>query len=60
MLFITAVDATSGDRLSIECATTTDRIAIDRLVVELRNLGDIAAQLCRSPNAPVLGPESVY
>jgi hypothetical protein len=41
-LLITGLDATTGHRVNVECVTTTDRIAINTLLVELKNIGDIA------------------
>jgi hypothetical protein len=59
MVLITGQDATTGDRVQVECATTSDRVAIDALVVELKHLGELSAQLCSS-SAPVQRPGSPY
>jgi len=59
MLLITGLDETTGDRLQVDCVSVGDRVAIDALVVELKDLGDVAAQLC-NPSAPVFRSDSRY
>jgi hypothetical protein len=59
LLLITGLDESTGDRMQVECATASDRLAIGAMVVELKNLGAIAGQLCSGSAAPVLGPESL-
>jgi hypothetical protein len=49
MVLITGEDGTTGDRRQLECATTSDRLATDALLVDLKDLGFIAAQLCSQP-----------
>jgi hypothetical protein len=50
-LLITGLDDTTGDRMRVVCVTTSDRVAIAALVVQLKNLGNVAAQLCDGSNA---------
>jgi hypothetical protein len=56
MVLITGRDATTGDRMQLECRTTTDRYAEDALLVELKDLLHVAAQLCNAGNARVVRP----
>jgi hypothetical protein len=58
-VMITGLDEITGDRMQVDCVTTTDRIAIYTLVVELKNLGDIAARLCNQ-TAPMLRSADPY
>jgi hypothetical protein len=56
MVLITGEDATTGDRMQVECATTTDRYAEDALLVELKDLPDVAAGICNVANVPAVRP----
>jgi len=58
MLLIIGFDESTRDRIQLECATSSDRLAIDALVVQLKDLGNIAGQLCSRCAASALGPES--
>jgi hypothetical protein len=51
MVLITGQDATTGDRMQVECVTASDRIASDALMVDLKDLLGVAAQVCNVPNA---------
>src|SRR5207247_2611655 len=56
MVLITGEDATTGDRMQVECATTTDRFAEDALLVELKDFPDVASGICSVANAPAVRP----
>jgi hypothetical protein len=43
---ITGQDATTGDRMQVECVAKGDRGANNALLVELNELSDVAAQVC--------------
>lgn len=60
MLLIIGFDESTGERIQLECATSSDRVAVDALAVQLNNLGNVAGQLCSGSAASVLGPESFY
>jgi hypothetical protein len=45
-VLITGQDATTGDRMQVECVTTGDLGANNALLVELNDLSDVAAQVC--------------
>jgi hypothetical protein len=59
-VLITGLDGTTSDRMQVVCVAASDQIAINALVVELKNLRDVAAQLCNIPSAPVVSPGSPY
>jgi hypothetical protein len=52
-VLITGYDATTGDRMQVQCVTDSDRLASDALLVDLNDLGHIAAKVC------VFGADSV-
>jgi len=52
MVLITGQDATTGDSRQVECVTANDRIASDALLVELKDLRAVAAQVCNVAIAP--------
>jgi hypothetical protein len=56
MILITGQDATTGDRMQMECITANDRIASDALLVELKDFPAIAAQVCNVAIAPAVRP----
>jgi hypothetical protein len=56
MVLITGQDATTGDRIQVECVTATDRIASDALLVELKDLPAVAAQVCNVANVLAVRP----
>jgi hypothetical protein len=60
MLLITGFDESTGERIQLERATSSDRVAVDALAVQLKNLGNVAGQLCSGSAASVLGPEPFY
>lgn len=45
-VLITGEDTITGDRMDVECTTTSDRVASDALLVELKDLGEIVAWVC--------------
>ncbi len=56
MVLITGHDAATGERMQLECVTTSDRYAEDALLVELRELREVAARICNGANAPAVRP----
>jgi len=46
VVLITGYDATTGDRMQVQCVTDSDRLASDALLVDLNKLGPIAAKVC--------------
>jgi hypothetical protein len=56
MVLITGQDAAGGDRMQVECVTANDRIASDVLLVELKDLPAVAAQVCNVANVLAVGP----
>jgi hypothetical protein len=48
VVLITGYDATTGDRMQVQCVTDSDRLASDALLVDLNELGHIAAKVCVS------------
>jgi hypothetical protein len=60
VLLIIGFDESTGERIQLECATSSHRVAVDPLAVQLKNLGNVAGQLCSGSAASVLGPESFY
>jgi hypothetical protein len=55
-VLITGHDAATGERVQLECVTTTDRYPEDALLVHLTELREVAAQLCNGANAPAVRP----
>jgi hypothetical protein len=51
MVLITGQDSATGDRMQVECLTTTDRYAEDALLLELKDLLHVVAQLCNGATA---------
>jgi hypothetical protein len=56
VVLITGHDATTGERMRVECVTTTDRYAEDALLVDLKDFFQLAAQLCTVADAPAVRP----
>jgi hypothetical protein len=56
IVLMTGQDATTGDRMQMECITANDRIASDALLVELKDFPAVAAQVCNVANAPAVRP----
>jgi hypothetical protein len=54
VVVITGQNARTGDRIQVECMTASDRIASKTLLVELKDLDEVAAQACNVANAPAV------
>ncbi len=54
VVVITGQNARTGDRIQVECMTASDRIASNPLLVELKDLDEVAAQVCNVANAPAV------
>jgi hypothetical protein len=46
VVLITGRDPTTGDRMQVRCITDSDRVASDALLVDLNELGEVAARVC--------------
>lgn len=49
VVLITGYEATTGDHMQVQCVTDSDRVASDALLVDLIELGHIAASVCAAP-----------
>jgi hypothetical protein len=55
-VMITGHEAATGERMQVECVTTSDRYAEDALLVELKELHEVSAQICIGADAPPVRP----
>jgi hypothetical protein len=47
LVMITGIDSMTGQRMQVECATVSDRVATDALIVDLKELQEVASGICR-------------
>lgn len=52
IVLIAGYDAATGDQMQVGCATTSDRVASDALLVKLKDFGTVASQVCTEATAP--------
>ena|SRR5579871_2583015 len=53
-------DATTGDRIQLECVVTGDSGANNTLLVEVDELSDVAARVCTDYRPPAITHDSPY
>jgi hypothetical protein len=57
---ITGVDAAKDDRIQVVCVAAGDRSDSPTLLVELNDLPDVFAQVCKQPDPPAIRSGSDY
>jgi hypothetical protein len=58
MITVDDVSLATGSDVHVQCLTTTDLVSSDVLVVDLRNLREVIAEVCPSGPLPSAPPDS--